>query len=105
MEEWYCRISSKITPSCLHTAGSGLSNPHVAEVEGNFGRSFLPFGTGDLAAALTDISCSLSEPGRWHVDPLNFTTGSDKNPELKKSSADHCAAFAQVLGFSLSQGN
>lgn len=56
-EDWHCRIASKSTLSFLHTAGSGLSNPCMAEMEGNFGRSFLPFGTGDLAAALAAISC------------------------------------------------
>lgn len=87
-------MASKITLSFLLTAGSGLSNPHMAEMKGNFGRSSLPFGTGDLAAALADISSALSEPGRWYGDPLNLTIGSEKNSKLKKSSVDHCAAFA-----------
>lgn len=40
MEECHCRIASKFTLSCLHTAGSGLSNPHMAEV---LWKKFPPF--------------------------------------------------------------
>ena len=49
-------------------------------------------------------AAALSGPGRWHVNPLNFTNGSDENPKLKKSSVDHCAALAQLLGLSVSRG-
>lgn len=50
-------------------------------------------------------AAALSGPGRWHVNPLNFTNGSDENSKLKKSSVDHCAALAQVLGLSVSWGS
>lgn len=69
------------------SAGSGLSNPHMADVEGNFGRYFLPFGTGDLAAALSDISHCPFRARQMVGGSLNLTSQLDqiRTPSPRKA--------------------
>lgn len=98
-----CRMASMFSLFCLHKDGSGVSSLYMAEVLWRQLPSFW-HKTADSSTCLYQLLPFQGQAdGMWI--PLIFMNGSDENSNFQKSSADCCAALAQVLRLSVSPGS